>query len=67
MGIWVQGYVSKTMVSALQPYTLNHMANIADDFVGWVDHELVAGKPVIDWTGMADPYADFLKLCDEHK
>ena len=64
MGIWVQGHVTKAMNEELTPQTRSRMANIADDFTGWAHHETIAGEDVIDWSGMADDYIDFLAMCD---
>ena len=64
MSIWVQGYVTATMDTELKGHTKAHMANIADGFTGWADHEMIGGEAVIDWDGMADDYIDFLEMCD---
>ena len=64
MGIWVQGHVTKAMNEELKPQTRSRMVNIADDFTGWAHHETIAGEDMIDWSGMADDYIDFIAMCD---
>ena len=59
-----QVHVTKTMNEDLKPQTRSRMVNIADNFTGRDNHEIIDGEPVINWDGMVGDNIDFLTMCN---
>jgi hypothetical protein len=65
-GIVTQGDLRVMMERDLSKHTKDHVNNVADDFLGFADHEVVDGECIIDWDGLADSFIEFIKMCDDN-
>ena len=64
-GVIAQGAVRVGREVHLGEYTKDHSINVADDFNGFCDTEIIEGKSYDDWNGLATSFIEHLEMAEK--